>query len=94
MGNKKSGDELQSELVEYMHDLLKIPKVQRMIYLRMFLSVNTYTDISEETFNQMGAYNGDLSPMNTAMPNDYNDMASPRLQTNRASDRTNLLRES
>ena len=27
MGSKKSGDELQSELVEYMHDLLKIPKV-------------------------------------------------------------------
>ena len=34
-----------------MHDLLKIPKVQRMIYLRMFLSVNNYTDINEESFN-------------------------------------------
>jgi len=64
MGNKKSGDELQSELVEYMHDLLKVPKVQRMVFMRMFLSVNTYADISDETFNQMGAYEGKMSPVN------------------------------
>ena len=52
-GNKQSGDELQSELVEYMNDLLKIEKCQRMLYLRMFLCINAYPEISAETFNEM-----------------------------------------
>ena len=53
-GNKKSGDELQFELVEYMRDLLKIPLLQRMYYLRLFLSVNEYhPNVSEQTFNDM-----------------------------------------
>ena len=90
-GTKKSGDELQSDLVEYMHDLLKIPFLQRMIFMRMFLSVNSYSNISEESFNQMGAYEG-LSPMNINVPN-YEDMSSPRVLDQRASER-NLIRES
>jgi len=60
-GIQKSGDEIQSELVEYMRDLIKIPMVQRMFYLRMFLSINAYPDISETNFNEMGAYEG-VSP--------------------------------
>ncbi len=32
-----------------------------MFYLRMFVSMNAYPDISEKTFNEMGAYEG-LSP--------------------------------
>ena len=51
-GNKKSGDELQSELVEYMRDLLKVEKIQRMLYLRLFLCMNAYPEISAE---QMGS---------------------------------------
>ena len=47
-GNKKSGDELQHELVEYMHELLKIDKLQRMLYLRLFLSQNTYPGLEAE----------------------------------------------
>jgi hypothetical protein len=70
-GNKKSGDELQCELVEYMRELLKIPIIQRMFYLRMFLSINAYPDISETTFNEMGAYEG-LS-LSTNTNNYYGD---------------------
>jgi len=62
-GNKKCGDELQCELVEYMRDLIRIPKVQRMLYVRMFLSINSYASISEETFKEMGTYEGLASPM-------------------------------
>jgi len=53
-GNKKSGDEIQSELVEYMRDLLKIEKCQRMLYLRLFLCMNAYPEISADTFNEHG----------------------------------------
>ncbi len=52
-GNKKSGDELQVELVEYMRDLLKIPKLQRMFYMRLFLCMNSYPSISANTFDMM-----------------------------------------
>ena len=86
-GKKKSGDELQSELVEYMHDLLKIPKLQRMLYLRMFLSFNTYADITEETFNQLGVQ--DQSPILASTP-DYAGI----IESGRVSDRNYLLRES
>ena len=74
-----------------MHELLKIPYLQRMIYMRMFLTINSYADITEETFNEMGAYEG-LSPMNINVPN-YQDMNSPRLLEARPSER-NLIRES
>ena len=47
-GNKKSADELQEELVEYMRDLLKIGKLQRMLYLRLFLCTNNYPNISAD----------------------------------------------
>lgn len=50
-GNKKSGDELQSELVEYVNDLLRIQQLQRMFYLRLFLCINAYPEITEDTFN-------------------------------------------
>ena len=53
-GNKKSGDELQSELVEYMRDLLKMEKIQRMLYLRLFLCMNAYPEITSESFNEVG----------------------------------------
>ena len=36
-----------------MNDLLKIEKCQRMLYLRMFLCINAYPEISAETFNEM-----------------------------------------
>ena len=52
-GNKKSGDELQLELTEYMRDLLTIAKVQRMFYLRLFLCMNAYPNISADTFNEI-----------------------------------------
>ena len=47
-----------------------------MIHLRMFLSVNNYTDISEQSFNQMGAYDAGLSPVHTTMPDYSRDMAT------------------
>lgn len=51
-GNKKTGDELQNELVEYVNDLLKIKQLQRMFYFRLFLCDNAYHNISDETFNE------------------------------------------
>ena len=68
-GNKKSGDELQSELVEYMHDLLQIPLVQRMIYLRVFLATNSYASLTEEAFDEMGTYAGLGSASTFRIPN-------------------------
>lgn len=38
-----------------------------MLYLRMFLSINTYPNISAETFGGMGAFEP-LSPMNLTNP--------------------------
>ena len=37
-----------------MRDLLKMEKCQRMLYLRLFLCMNAYPNISAETFNEVG----------------------------------------
>ena len=68
-GNKKSGDELQNELVEYMRDLLNIAKVQRMFYIRLFLCMNSYPNISADTFNEMPAI--DLMPLTNAYDHEH-----------------------
>lgn len=77
-GNKKSGDELQLELTEYMRDLLKIGKVQRMFYLRLFLCMNAYPNISTDTFNDNQDAN--LSHQTSSYMQDHfqsHDPASP-----------------
>ena len=60
-GNKKTGDELQSELVEYMRDLLKMEKIQRMLYVRLFLCMNAYPEITSETFNEVGQFSNGMN---------------------------------
>ena len=75
-GSKKSGDEMQSELTEWMREMLQINKLQRMFYLRLFLSVNAYP---EEIFNgASGALQDDLvaqtqsySPMHGGHNNEH-----------------------
>jgi len=46
-----------------MQDLLRIPKVQRMLYVRLFLSMNTYPTITGDNFSGVGSYEL-FSPMN------------------------------
>lgn len=41
-GNKKTGDELQRELSEYLRALLSLPKVRRMVNVRLFFGVNLF----------------------------------------------------
>ena len=48
-----------------MRDLLKISKLQRMLYLRLFLCMNNYPNISEETFNEMAPVEGLAASQNT-----------------------------
>ena len=60
-GNKKSGDEVQYELVEYMRDLLKMEKIQRMLYIRLFLCMNAYPEITSETFNEVGTFSNNMN---------------------------------
>ena len=79
-GNKKSGDELQLELVEYMRDLLRIGKLQRMFYLRLFLSTNHYHSISEDIFNEI--------------PEEEPMLAQNTFSQSRRVDDNSLLRES
>ena len=40
-----------------MRDLLKIPKLQRMFYMRLFLCMNSYSNISVSTFDSMPELN-------------------------------------
>ena len=47
-GNKKSADELQGELDEYINDLLQIPIVARMLQTKLFFGVNQFTDLEDE----------------------------------------------
>ena len=45
-----------------MQDLLRISKVQRMLYMRLFLCMNSYPGVGEETFHDQLLY----SPMSNA----------------------------
>ena len=83
-GNKKSGDELQSELVEYMRDLLKMEKIQRMLYVRLFLCMNAYPEITSETFNEVGqvSHNMSANGLNNAHNGNINFSAQNILSTN------------
>lgn len=83
-GNKKSGDELQSELVEYMRDLLKMEKIQRMLYVRLFLCMNAYPEITSETFNEVGQVSHSMSAngLNNAHDGINNFSAQNILSTN------------
>ena len=47
-GNKKSGEELQVELEQYINDLIQIPVVARMFQTKLFFGANQYTDMEEE----------------------------------------------
>ena len=61
-----------------MRDLLKISKLQRMLYLRLFLCMNNYPNISEETFNEMAPVEGLANSHNTGAqyPIQYANRAS------------------
>ena len=47
-GNKKSADELQVELDEYINGLIQIPIVARMLQTKLFFGLNQFMDIEEE----------------------------------------------
>ena len=81
-----------------MQDLLRIPKIQRMLYMRLFLSINSYPGVvTEETFTE------DMyapSPMAAGLPRGAQLDASNLSPTNlsgraiHSNEATHLLRES
>ena len=81
-----------------MQDLLRIPKIQRMLYMRLFLSIDSYPGVvTEETFTAEDMYSP--SPMAAGLPRGAH-LVAPNLSPNssaraiHSNETTHLLRES